>query len=244
MADIKVTEVNLSQENGIEPTEKRFSKVNGQVCKLKMKIFSSCGEVREIEYSSANDIAPVTSVTLDDSVSTAVPTNEPTERTYSVASIKERLRESKFSPRQKFRRLCIDNKKFYAMVKNKITQDDFKLLKGLLASDVMAILNVVMPDIIKGKQINTLLGLSSLGKSLREAGAKLQQPMRLGITEEKRTGAVTKKRYQDLAKVYNEFIQSVFDYCYGQDQQAGALEVAEMTNASTNPTRTLENIKV
>lgn len=254
--EIKVSSLDLSPENGIAPTEKRFSKVNNKVCKLKMKIFSCDGVAKEIEYKSESDISPVTSVDLreekmfnksDDNMTTeyvSAHESDDSQKSYSVATVRERLREAKFSSRQKFRRLCIDHKKFYSMVKNKISSDDFKLLKGILASDVMAILNVVMPEIIKGKQINTLLGLSALSKELRLAGQTLQQPMRLGLSEEKRTGAVTKKRYQDLSAAYNDFIKAVFAYCYGDDYSLGATEIAETAEASTSDDRMLDNVKV
>lgn len=240
--NVKVTTLDLSPENGIGPTEKRFSKVNNKVCKLKMKIFSCDGIAKEVEYSSENDINPVKSIDLNEK-SFSNEGNLPKQKDYSVAALRERLREAKFSSRQKFRRLCIDHKKFFAMVKDKISQDDFKLLKGLLASDIMNILNVVTPEIIKGKQINTLLGLSALSKSLREAGARLQMPMRMGLTEEKRTGAVTKKRYQDLAGAYNDFIRSVFEYVYGDDyNNVGATEIANSADSLDEGMR-LDNIK-
>lgn len=238
--EVKVTNMDLSPENGIGPTEKRFSKVNGKVCKLKMKIFSTDGTAKEVQYSDENSINPVRSIELDERSFNEIKATE--QKSYSVAALKERLREAKFSPRQKFRRLCLDNKRFYASVKSKISDNDFKLLKGLLASDVMNILNSVMPEIIKGKQINTLLGLSALSKSLRLAGAKLQMPMRMGLSEEKRVGAVSKKRYQDLSSAYNDFIKAVFEYCYGEnDQVVGSTDMADAAD-SLGEDRALENI--
>ena len=35
-SEIKVSNLDLSPENGIAPTEKRFSKVNNKVCKLQL----------------------------------------------------------------------------------------------------------------------------------------------------------------------------------------------------------------
>lgn len=241
MAEVKVSNLDLSPENGISPTERRFSKINNKLCKLKMKVFSNDGEVRVLNFDSEADLAPVQSIELDEKLFTK--SSDTSQKTYSVATLRERLRESKFSSRQKFRRVCIDHRKFYSMVKDKLSNDDFKLLKGILASDVMNILNVVMPEIINGKQINTLLGLSALSKELRLAGAKLQMPMRLGMNEEKRTGAVTKKRYQDLSASYNEFIKAVFNYCYGDESEVGALEISETAESTNDDSRILDNIK-
>lgn len=226
---VKVTNMDLSAENGIGPTEKRFSKVNGKVCKLKMKVFSTDGSAQEVQFSSESELNPVQSIELDERSFNDVNSETKTEeKKFSVATVRERLRLAKMSVRMRFRRTMIDYKKFYQSVKSKISEDDFKMLKSLTASDVMAIMNQVTPEIIKGKQINTLLGLSSLSKSLRVAGQKLQIPYRLGLQEEKRTKAVTKKRYQDLSSAYNEFVQAVFDYCFGEDAKAG--NVTDMAN--------------
>lgn len=239
--EVKVTDMDLSPENGIGPTEKRFSKVNGKVCKLKMKIFSTDGTAKEVQYSDETEINPVTSIELTEkSFNDSVEITE--QKLYSVTALRERLREAKFSPRQKFRRMCLDNKKFYASVKSKISDNDFKLLKGLLASDVMNILNGVTPEIIKGKQINTLLGLSALSKSLRLAGQKLSPVLRLGLREEKNNGVVSKARYQSLSAAYNDFIKAVFEYCYGEnDQVVGATDMADAAD-SLGEDRALENI--
>lgn len=97
----KVVDMDLSPENGVSPTEKRFSKVNNKVCKLKMKIFSCDGMAREVEYKSESDLSPVTSIELDERSFSDLESSE--QKEFSVSTIKERLREAKFSPRQKFR---------------------------------------------------------------------------------------------------------------------------------------------
>lgn len=225
-----------------KPVEKRFSKVNGRVCQLKMKIFSSEGTVTEV-VGSESDLAPVKSIELDEKSfnsndnieSKTVTSSEPEPKTYSVATVRERLREAKFSPRQKFRRLVLDYKKFYDSVKTKITKSDFSLLKGLFVSDVMAVMNVVTPEVRKGKQINTLLGLSALGKELRLAGQKLQIPYRLAMNEELRTGAVSKKRWQDISSSYNEFIDALLKYVFGEDYKSiGTNELASAVESATS----------
>lgn len=230
MEKVRVSNLDLTTENGVSPTEKRFSKINGKTCKLKMKIFSNDGKVRQVEYSSASDINPVTSIELNEKSF-----GNTDDKRFSVATVKERLRMSKFSPRQRFRRMIIDYKKFYEMVKKNISHDDFILLKGLFTSDVMNIMNIVTPEIRKGKQVNTLLGLSTLGKELRIAGQKLQIPYRLAINEEVNTGAVTKKRWQDISNAYNEFIDSLLKYVFGEDyKNIGVDEMASVAESATS----------
>lgn len=242
---IRVSNMELTPENGISPEEKRFSKVSGKLCKLKMKVFSNDGVVKEIEYSDKSQINPVTSVDLGEEklfndnkeVQTEVITSKSAgEKNFSVSTIRERLRESKFSPRMKFRRIMLDYKKFYNMSKSKISHDDFVLLKNLFTSDVMSIMNVITPDLMKGKQINTMLGLSALSKELRLAGQKLSPQMRLGLNEEKNKGSVSPNRYKMLSAAYNEFIDALLKYVFGEDYKTiGVDEMANVTEAVDNP---------
>lgn len=224
---VKASIMDLSPENGVAPTERRFSKVNNKVCSLKMKIFSCDGVAKEVSYDSEKDLAPVISIEL--------PEDNSTQKEFSVSSVKERLRLAKFSPRQRFRRMIIDYKKFYEMTKGRMSHEDFVLLKGLFTSDVMNIMNIITPEIRKGKQINTMLGLSALGKDLRVAGQKLQIPYRMAINEEVRTGAVTKKRWQDISSSYNEFMDSMMKYVFGEDYKTiGVDEMASMAESATS----------
>ena len=246
MSDIRVSNLDLTPENGISPEEKRFSKVNGKVCKLKMKVFSSDGVAKEVEYSNEKDINPVTSIDLGEEklfndnkevqTEIAQASENGTQKKFSIASIRERLTLSRMSPRMKFRRIMLDYKKFYNMSKSKISHDDFVLLKNLFTSDVMSIMNVITPDLMKGKQINTMLGLSALSKELRLAGQKLSPQMRLGLNEEKNKGSVSPNRYKMLSAAYNEFIDALLKYVFGEDYKTiGVDEMANVTEAVDNP---------
>ena len=136
----------------------------------------------------------------------------------------------------KFRRIMLDYKKFYNMSKSKISHDDFVLLKNLFTSDVMSIMNVITPELMKGKQINTMLGLSALSKELRIAGQKLSPQMRLGLNEEKNRGAVSPNRYKMLSSAYNEFIDALLKYVFGEDYKTiGVDEMANVTEAVDSP---------
>lgn len=234
---IKVSNLDLTPENGISPEEKRFSKINGQLCKLKMKVFSSTGEIHEVEYSSESDISPVTSIEMNSGMKEKVfnESEEVKEKSYSAGMVRERVRLSKFSPRQRFRRMIIDYKKYYEMTKNKMTHDDFVLVKGLFVSDVMNIMNLITPDVRKGKQINTLLGLSAFGKDLRIAAQKMQMPYRMALNEEVNAGAPSKKRYMDIQSAYNEFIDALLKHVFGEDyKNIGINETASMISEATS----------
>lgn len=239
MNEVKVTNLEFK-----EPVEKRFSKISGKVCQLKVKAFSSDGTVEVLK--SESDLNPVISENLgeeklfnnNEEVTTEIvqEKTEGVQKNNSVTSIRERLTLSRMSPRMKFRRIMLDYKKFYNMSKSKISHDDFVLLKNLFTSDVMSIMNVITPELMKGKQINTMLGLSALSKELRIAGQKLSPQMRLGLNEEKNRGAVSPNRYKMLSSAYNEFIDALLKYVFGEDYKTiGVDEMANVTEAVDSP---------
>ena len=135
------------------------------------------------------------------------------QKTFSVGSLKERLRVSKLSPRQNFRRLVLDYKQLCKSQggASKMDPEDLRVLKSLFTSDVLMILRQIHPEILKGKQISTLLGASSLGKTTRLAAQKLQIPYKLASKEVEKSGMLSKPRFQKLQESYFEFIDSMID---------------------------------
>ena len=143
---------------------------------------------------------------------------EETEKTYSVGSLKERLRMSKLSPRQSFRRLVLDYRQLCKSQggPSKMDPEDMRVLKSLFTSDVLMILREIHPDILAGKQIATLLGASSLGKTTRLAAQKLQIPYKLATKEVQKSGMLSKPRFQKLQEAYTEFINSMISEVFGE----------------------------
>lgn len=143
---------------------------------------------------------------------------EEIEKTYSVGSLKERLRMSKLSPRQSFRRLVLDYRQLCKSQggPSKMDPEDMRVLKSLFTSDVLMILREIHPDILAGKQIATLLGASSLGKTTRLAAQKLQIPYKLATKEVEKSGMLSKPRFQKLQEAYTEFINSMISEVFGE----------------------------
>ena len=51
------------------------------------------------------------------------------------------------------------------------------------------------------------------------------------MNEEKRTGAVTKMRYQKIQDAYNKFVHALIDHVFGERQDhIGAVETASAMN--------------
>ena len=125
----------------------KSSKINGKFTSLKVKEFS-------IMTDGAIEITDVQE-----------------QREYTIATVKERLRYAKLSPRQQFRRLMLDYKQAgkAAGGVDKISEEDLRVLKSLFTTDVLNIVKQIYPDIMKGKQISTLIGSSSISKNARIA---------------------------------------------------------------------------
>lgn len=174
----------------------KSSKIDGKFTTLKAKVFSADGVVCEIPEAEA---------IIE------------TQKEFTQAQVRERLRESKLGVRMELRRTILSYRQVIKQMggSEKIDPEDLKTLKSLLSSDLLRILNSITPQILEGKQINTLLGLSSLGKAYREYGQKLNIPMRLGLQELKRNGFVNKTRYQKLQQAYTEFINAVLEDVFG-----------------------------
>lgn len=176
----------------------KSSKIDGIFTKLKAKQFSTicfC-EVENIE----------------DSMSEIVD-----EKSYSIVDIKERLREAKLSPRMRFRKLYISYKQVVRQMGGieKIDEATLKILKSLFTTDVLSIMKEITPMILQGKQINALIGASSLGKGPRTAAQTLQIPFRMAMKEAQKMGYLTKMRYENLQKHYMEFVNALIEDVFG-----------------------------
>ena len=197
----------------------KSSKINGVFTKLKAKQFSATGVVEEV----------------DDNIITTK------EKTFSAGSLKIRIREGMMSPRMRFRRLILDYKQLVKQMggAEKIDAATLKSMKSLFTSDVLDIMKQITPDIMAGKQINTLIGASSLGKSVRVAAQKLQIPFRTAMNESAKQGFVSKMRYQAIQDAYIDFINSLMSDIFGGE---GGEVVSIGDENKTNPAAPVEKV--
>ena len=179
----------------VDASVPKSSKINGQFTKLIAKQFSCCIRLKE----TTEDFIPVV------------------QKEFTAATVKERLREGKMSPRMRFRRTIISYKQVIKQLggPGKMKEEDEKVLKALFITDLLDIIKTIAPEIEKGKQINTLLGASTLGKNVRVAAQKLQLPFRMSMTEIKKNGYPSKMRYQKIQDAYLEFVNSICSEVFG-----------------------------
>lgn len=183
-----------------EPNIPKTSKIDGKFTRLEAKEFSSSS------YATISE-----------------------ERNYSVASIKERVRYAKLSPRQRFRKLFLEYKMFIRQSGGveKIGSEEEKILRSLFMTDVLDIFKSITSDVMDGKQINTLIGASSLGKNIRVAAQKLQLPCKMAFTEMNKKGTLSPIRMKQLQDAYIEFSKAMCDEVFGNNPIPEGLEVEE-----------------
>lgn len=188
----------------------KSSKIDGVFTKLKAKQFSS-----------------VCSCFIDETVSEESTVIE--EKSYSMVDIRERLREAKLSPRMRFRKLYISYKQVVRQMGGieKIDENTLKILKSLFTTDVLGIMKEITPMILQGKQINALIGASSLGKGPRQAAQTLQIPFRMAMKEAQKMGYLSKMRYEKLQKHYMDFVNALIDDVFGNPTMPEGVEEGE-----------------
>lgn len=175
----------------------KSSKIDGIFTKLKAKQFST--------VCTINDVTELEVV------------EETVEKDFSVVDIKERLREARLSPRMRFRKLYINYKQVVRQMGgvDKMDENTLKILKSLFTTDVLSIIKEITPLVLQGKQINALIGASSLGKGPRQAAQTLQIPFRMAMKEAQKMGYLTKMRYEKLQSAYMDFVNSIIDDVFG-----------------------------
>lgn len=185
---------------------KKSSKIDNTYTVLKGKVFSTVGEMEIVEGYEE----PV----------------QQEEKTFSAATLRERVRFAKFSPRMRFRRLFLDYKQLVKQMggSEKIDPETLKLMKSMFTCDCMDIFKQITPEVTKGKQINVLIGGSSLGKQVRVAAQKLQIPYKLAWMEIEKKGYLSPMRMKQVQAAYVEFTQAMVDEVFGPSPIPEGLE--------------------
>ena len=203
----------FSDINSLGISAPKSSKINGQFTNLKAKEFSCDG-----------------ATTMFEEVAVSTSSQEGEQKNFTMAAVKDRLREAKFSPRVYFRRIYLNYRQAVKSLGGvgKLNPEDEKILKALFTSDVLYILNLITPEVIKGKQINTLLGCSAVSKTARVEAQKLQIPLRMAMLESKRQGFVSKVRYQKLQDAYLSFIKGLMEDVFGTTEPLPETDVNDI----------------
>ena len=143
--------------------------------------------------------------------------NQTCEKSFSVTSLRERVRENGYSVRQRFRLLVLSYKQLIRQMGGveKIKPETLKIMKSLFTTDLLDIMKSITPDIMAGKNPGTLLGASSLGKNVRVAVQQLFLPYKMALSEVSKTNAISKNRYQKIQEAYMNFTNAMIEEVFG-----------------------------
>lgn len=195
----------FSNISEVLPGAPKTSKVNGQFCILKGKVFSNFSEVESSEKEE--------------------------QKEFSVASIKERVRYAQFNPRMRFRRLIMEYKQAVKTLGgDKMKPETEKALKSLFATDVLDIMKSITPEITKGKPLGTLLGTSALGPEIREASQKLTIPLKMAFQQLSKTGYITKNYFEKVQTLYTQFITDLTNIVFNSNNSIPDLKEEDESN--------------
>lgn len=181
----------------------KSSKINGAYTQLKIKQFS---------IGTTIDIVDSEPLIVNGSLE---------QKEFGQGDLKIRLREFKLGPRQYFRRIYMSYRQVVKSMGGveKMKEDDVKILKSLFTSDVLLLLNNVQADVLKGKQLNTILGCSSISKNARILCQQLQIPLRYAYIEVRKQGFLSKMRFQKLQDAYMNFIAGLISDVFGPNPE-------------------------
>ena len=207
----KVKTFSNLNELGLEINTPKTSKINNQFTILKAKSYSTFEDVEVINEETPKIID---------------------QKEFSQAHIIERTRLGKLSPRIRFRRLIMDYRQALKSQggPEKISPEALKIMKSLFTTDLIGIMQEISPMIIQGKNLNALLGASSLGVEVRKAAQNMQIPYRLAMMENSRSGFVSKMRYQKIQEAYTEFVKSILRYVFETPTSVNLKEEEEDKN--------------
>lgn len=147
--------------------------------------------------------------------------NQTCEKSFSVTSLRERVRENGYSVRQRFRLLVLSYKQLIRQMGGveKIKPETLKIMKSLFTTDLLDIMKSITPDIMAGKNPGTLLGASSLGKNVRVAVQQLFLPYKMALSEVSKTNAISKNRYQKIQEAYMNFTNAMIEEVFGSKSE-------------------------
>lgn len=160
-------------------------------------------------------------------------------KTFSAATIQERLRLSKMNPKVRMRYMVMDYKRFFNANKTKLEKnpEQAKSLKDMFLTDLMGVFNEILPYIEEGKQLNTLIGISQITPSMNKVARDLSLIYKRALKAEKSSGQISKSIYSKLKETYAEFMNqlliTVFPGIEQMDLSGGKGKTVKMNPAQT-----------
>ena len=134
-----------------------------------------------------------------------------TTKTFSQATIAERLKVARLDPKMQFRYIVIDYRRYFAQHKRDLLdkEGDMKKLILMFIMDTSNMLSKMAPEIKEGKQLATLLGVQTLSPSLGKVARDYSIAYKRLMASNAQSGTMPPALFKALKDRYNDFISEV-----------------------------------
>lgn len=155
-------------------------------------------------------------------------------KTFSAATIQERLRLSKLNPKVRMRYTVMDYKRYYKSKLESLKKhpEQLKALKNMFLVDLMGIMQEIVPYIEEGKQLNTLLGVSQVSPGMQKVARDLSIVYRRALKSDKAQGQIPKGIYSKLKEAYADFMGQLVVSVFPGIQETLSSQTEETPNPS------------
>jgi hypothetical protein len=161
-----------------------------------------------------------------------------TTRTYSQATINERLKVSKMDPRTQFRYLVVDYRRYFASHKKDLLDDlnGMRQLLTMFISDTSNMIFKMAPGIKEGKQLAALLAVQTLSPALGKVARDFSIAYKRFMAKDAKDGTPTPILFNMLRSKWQDFIIEVLHSVFPNvdPTQYGINIGGLVNNAATN----------
>lgn len=138
-----------------------------------------------------------------------------TRRSFSVTTIDIRLREARKNYRERLKRTVRDYSRY---ADSKLKAEDLDNFVSMFDNDLLILITAASDDIVKGKTLVSLLGLSSYGSEIKSVGQRFTIAYRKSLKSIDKTGAVTPNIYRQVDDSLNELVDGFHRIVLGSDR--------------------------
>lgn len=170
--------------------------------------------IMDIRKDAYIDAAPLSSVGAEKISTLDIPSGKSvleSNRTFSQASIKDRLKLTKMDPKMRFKYTVVDYRRFYAMFKSKLAENpqELKMLRDMFLQDLTGMMTNIVPYIQDGQQLGMILGVQSVSPNISKVARELSLAYKKAIVSTEKQGAPAPMIYKLLASKYREFVNEL-----------------------------------
>lgn len=134
-----------------------------------------------------------------------------TSKTFSQATINERLKLAKMDPKMQFRYLVVDYRRYFASHKKDLLDntEGMKQLLILYVNDMSSMIFKMAPHIKEGKQLAALLAVQTLSPSLGKIARDFSIAFQRWMAKDAKDGTPTPMLFNMLRAKWQDFILEV-----------------------------------